>query len=67
MGEIIEFIKRHWIAYLIGAVLAIALGLGTSLLILRVGSTPAELHDKEVAAEQGTGSSKLLLGDTYRL
>lgn len=61
MSEIIEFIKHHWIAYLIGAILAIALGLGVSLFILRVGSTPEQLHAEEVASEQSKSSSGLYL------
>lgn len=44
MGEIIEFIKRHWVWYLVGALLAIGLGLGVSLMILKIGTTPGSAH-----------------------
>lgn len=40
MSDIIEFVKQHWIAYLIGAIIAIALGIAAALFVLRIGSTP---------------------------
>lgn len=49
MGEIIEFIRRHWVAYLIGAVLAVALGLGVSLVIMRIGTTPDDAGETAAA------------------
>lgn len=45
-----KFIKRHWLAYLIGAALAILLGAGASVLVGIKGSTP-DSGDKH-AAEQ---------------
>lgn len=41
MSEIIEFIKEHWKAYLVAAILAIALGLLAAYGIMLVGSTPS--------------------------
>ncbi len=35
-----KFIKEHWIAYLIGAVIAIAIGFGASYFVGVIGSTP---------------------------
>ena len=35
------FIKRHWVAYLIGATVAIALGLAAAYMVYQVGTTPA--------------------------
>lgn len=50
MGEIIEFIKRHWVWYLVGALLAIGLGLGVSLIVLKVGTTPGGVGELLSAA-----------------
>lgn len=58
MSDIIEFIKQHWVAYLVGIVLAIALGLGASLFILRVGSTPGGVKDGAAQSTTDTGSSE---------
>lgn len=38
-----DFIRRHWKAYLAGAVLAVALGIGASIFILAIGSTPPDV------------------------
>ncbi len=46
-----KFIRQHWIAYLIGAVVAIALGLGASYLVYIKGSTPASIREEQVADE----------------
>ena len=37
-----KFIKEHWIAYLIGAVIAIAIGFGASYFVGVIGSTPED-------------------------
>lgn len=46
-----SFIKRHWIIYLIGIVVALALGLGLAYFVGVKGSTPDYLHAEEVSAE----------------
>lgn len=48
-----SFIKRHWIAYLIGAVAALALGFGLAYAVGVVGSTPEAVHTEEVLQESG--------------
>lgn len=47
-----SFIKRHWIAYLIGAIVAIALGLGLSYFVGVAGSTPEAQRVERKEAER---------------
>lgn len=47
----IDFIKRHWIAYLIGAVIAVILGAGASYIVGVKGSTPADVRAERRNAE----------------
>ena len=46
------FFRKHWLAYLIGAALALALGFGVAYAVGVVGSTPASLRSEHVANEQ---------------
>lgn len=39
MHEIIAFIRKHWIIYVLMAIAAIALGFAAAFFIYRVGST----------------------------
>ena len=48
----LEFIKQHWLAYLIGALVAIALGLGLADYVAELWSTPNEETEEEVEAEE---------------
>lgn len=43
----LEYIRRHWIAYLIAAVITVVLGFGASYAVGIVGSTPADAHVEE--------------------
>lgn len=47
-----SFIKRHWRAYLIGAIIAILLGLGAAVFVGVKASTPADVRAQHIAAEQ---------------
>lgn len=47
-----DFIKRHWVAYLIGALAAAALGLGVSHIAGEKFSTPPEIRAERIKAEQ---------------
>lgn len=47
-----SFVKRNWVAYLVGAVLAILLGLGLSFYLGAKWSTPQALKSERVAARQ---------------
>lgn len=51
----IEFIKEHWIQYLIGATIAVLLGLGLSFYLGNRWSTPASVRAERVEAEQQRG------------
>lgn len=46
-----SFIRRHWIAYLIGAVVALILGFALAYMVGVVGSTPDAVHTEEVMQE----------------
>ena len=50
----VDFIRRHWVAYLIAAIVALAIGFGAAYVVGEIGSTPENLHAEEVAAEQGS-------------
>lgn len=51
----IEFIKEHWIQYLVGATIAVLLGLGLSFYLGNRWSTPASVRADRVEAEQQRG------------
>lgn len=53
-----SFIKRHWIAYLIGVLAAILIGLGASYYVGVVGSTPAAERAERVEREQENSDTK---------
>ena len=55
--SVFSFIKRNWIAYLIGAVVAILLGLGVSYFLGVKWSTPEEVRSERLAEEQAEGDS----------
>ena len=46
------FIKRHWLAYIIGAAVAVLIGLGASYFLGAKWSTPADVRAEHVKAEQ---------------
>ena len=48
----IDYIREHWLVYLIGAGVAIALGLSASVVVGIWGTTPSSMHEEEVAVEQ---------------
>lgn len=50
-----EFIKEHWIQYLVGATIAVLLGLGLSFYLGNRWSTPASVRAERVEAEQQRG------------
>lgn len=51
----IEFIKEHWVQYLIGATIAALLGLGLSFYLGERWSTPASVRAERVEAEREHG------------
>lgn len=48
----IQFIKEHWVQYLIGATVAVLLGLGLSFFLGSIWSTPESVRAERVEAEQ---------------
>lgn len=50
-----EFIKEHWVQYLIGATVAALLGLGLSFYLGNKWSTPESVRAERVKAEQERG------------
>ncbi|MBS6415862.1 MAG: hypothetical protein ACLVHL_00120 [Collinsella intestinalis] len=51
----IQFIKEHWVQYLIGATVAVLLGLGLSFFLGGMWSTPESIRAERVEAEQQKG------------
>lgn len=51
----IQFIKEHWVQYLIGATVAVLLGLGLSFFLGDMWSTPESIRAERVEAEQQKG------------
>lgn len=47
-----SFIRRHWLAYIIGAAVAILLGLGVSYFLGVKWSTPDSVRQERVQKEQ---------------
>ena len=50
-GVLLEFIKQHWLAYLIGAIVAIGIGLGLADYVAELWSTPSDETEEEVESE----------------
>lgn len=48
----LAFIKSHWLVYIIGAAVAVLLGLGASYFLGTKWSTPADVRQERIAAEQ---------------
>lgn len=46
-----SFIKKHWVFYLVGAIVAVALGFALALFVGAKGSTPENLHADDVVQE----------------
>ena len=42
MGDFITFVKRHWKAYLVGAIIALTIGFAAAYMVYSVGTTPEE-------------------------
>ena len=51
----IQFIKEHWVQYLIVATVAVLLGLGLSFFLGSIWSTPESIRAERVEAEQQKG------------
>lgn len=51
----IQFIKEHWVQYLIGATVAVLLGLGLSFFLGSIWSTPESIRAERVEAERQKG------------
>lgn len=47
-----SFIRRHWVAYLIGALVALALGFGAAWYIGVKGSLPEDVRAERIASEK---------------
>lgn len=39
MGEFIAFVKRHWKAYLVGAIAALTIGFAAAYFVYSIGTT----------------------------
>lgn len=51
-----SFMRRHLVAYIIGAIVAVALGFGVSYLIGIKGSTPEKVRAERIEAEKRDGA-----------
>lgn len=49
------FIRSHWLAYIIGVAVAALLGLGASYFLGVKWSTPSDVRQERIAAEQQKG------------
>lgn len=58
------FIRRHWIAYVIGAALAVVAGFGLSYMLGQKWSTPPEVRAERVQAEIENQESADQIADT---
>lgn len=58
----LSFIKKHWIAYLVGATLAVALGFGASYLLGVKWSTPPEIRAQRIEAEESNRKAADAIG-----
>ena len=59
----LDFIKRHWVVYLIAAVMAVVIGFGCAYVVGEIGSTPADAHaaTEEASAEEAVSASAVAL------
>lgn len=55
-----RFIRRHWLAYLIGVAVAIALGFGAAYVVGVVGSTP---ESQRAARDEGDAVDTVTQGE----
>lgn len=51
-GGVFSYIRDHWVAYLIGAAIAVILGLGLAYFLGVKWSTPESARAEHVASEQ---------------
>lgn len=55
----LEYIKDHWIQYLIGATVAVLLGLGLSYYLGQKWSTPESVREQHEADDHTNGTEDL--------
>lgn len=61
----LSFIRRHWVAYVVGAVLALLLGFGAAWFVGVKCSTPEDVRAERIKAEQAAAQAdKQLEKDT---
>ena len=61
----LSFIRRHWVAYAVGAALALLLGFGAAWFVGVKCSTPEDVRAERIKAEQAaTQADKQLEKDT---
>lgn len=61
----LSFIRRHWVAYAVGAALALLLGFGTAWFVDVKCSTPEDIRAERIKAEQAAAQAdKQLETDT---
>lgn len=48
----LDFIRRHWIAYVVALIVAIALGAGAAYYVGVKASTPSEVRIERISAEK---------------
>ena len=61
----LSFIRRHWVAYTVGAALALLLGFGAAWFVGAKCSTPEDVRAERIKAEQAaTQADKQLEKDT---
>lgn len=61
----LSFIRRHWVAYAVGVVLALLLGFGAAWFVGVKCSTPEDVRAERIKAEQAaTQADKQLEKDT---
>ncbi len=47
-----SFMRRHWVAYLVATIIALALGFGAAYFVRVKGSLPDEVRAERIAAEK---------------
>lgn len=61
----LSFIRRHWVAYAVGAALALLLGFGAAWIVGVKCSTPEDIRAERIKAEQAAAQAdKQLEADT---
>ncbi len=61
----LSFIRRHWVAYAVGAALALLLGFGAAWFVGVKCSTPEDIRAERIKAEQAAAQAdKQLETDT---